>query len=501
MDRRRFLWYAGATAAVAGASALSFNYLSEPIPSGPTQTPTTGTTSIIDRTPPTIKDLQFQPTRVVNGKVYDAVISFTAQDDESGIAEVNATLEDYGDTIPSRAYPAEPARTLQLKASQASQRVAIFSGEVNDLKGGKQYQARVIARDSAGNEATTEFSTPYIREFENTASKDDKLVGAIYLSWWENPCQAGWFCHWDEVRANYANGATPLGTPLLGIYNSTDPLVVAKHIDWATSHGIDLFFLEFFGTDSAPKRFTALLTHPMVNQIQFVVNYYTARLTEFSSAKLAEIDFNDPAIYSQLETDLDYIAKNYFSHSSYLRLEGRPVFQLYFTFQLKGDISPSINRLRSHMKDLGYDIYLIGDQIAYGDEIDLSRLRLFDAISSSQDPLPPIRRNRQFPMSVANDEYSRWQKAARSAGIELVPFAYPGYDDSHLTDRLQGYGLVPRNTDFLKSTVKASMRFLDRHRLMGILTFNDWGEGTFIEPSVEDGFSYLQAVRDTLVGQ
>ena len=150
---------------------------------------------------------------------------------------------------------------------------------------------------------------------------------------------------------------------------------------------------------------------------------------------------------------------------------------------------------------MGYDVYLIGDQVSHGDPIDLDRLRLFDAISSSQDPLPPISRNHHYTIEDAYSEYSRWQTTTKKAGIELIPFAYPGYDDSHLTDRPEGYGLVPKSTGFLKSTVKASRKFLDTHRLMGILTFNDWGEDTFIEPSVEDAFKYLRTLRDTLAGQ
>jgi hypothetical protein len=492
------LKYAAATAAVVGASALGFDYLLKSPVTSPSQT-STSSTAVHEMAPPVIGDFQWQPTRVVNDKVYEANVSFDVESSQP-IISANATLRPFAPTIPARAYPPEDPVSLTLNHLPQPSRVTTYSATVANLKGGKRYALDAQAANTAGTQ-TANFETPYIREFENTAGRDDKLVGAIYLSWWENPCQAGWFCHWDEVRANYANGATPLGTPLLGLYDSTEPLVVAKHIDWATSHGIDLFFLEFFGTDSAPKRFAPLLTHPMVNQVRFAVNYYTAKLTGFSAARLAEIDFNDPAIYSQLESDLDYVAENYFSHPSYLRFDGRPVFQLYFTFQLKGDISPSINKLRSHMKELGYDIYLIGDQVSYGDEIDLGRLRLFDAVSSCSDPLPPIRRDHHFPISVAYDEYSRWQDATRLAGIELVPFAYPGYDDSYLTDRPQGYGLVPKNADFLESTVKASTHFLDRHRLMGIDTFNDWGEGTYIEPSVEDGFTYLQTLRDTLAGQ
>ena len=218
MNRRRFLKYAGATAAVVGASAIGLEYLVGPRMGNLNQTATTGTTSSLDRTPPTIKNFQWQPTRVVDGKVYDAAISFLVEDQESAVADVSAKLEDYAPTIPARAYPAEPSRPLQLIPSQTAADASVYAAQVSDLKGGKEYRTKVNARDSAGNVATAEFETPYVREFENASAKDDFLVGAFIHPWWKNPCGSE-FCHWAEISDDVSSGTTRNGTPLLGLYN------------------------------------------------------------------------------------------------------------------------------------------------------------------------------------------------------------------------------------------------------------------------------------------
>jgi hypothetical protein len=57
---------------------------------------------------------------------------------------------------------------------------------------------------------------------------------------------------------------------------------------------------------------------------------------------------------------------------------------------------------------------------------------------------------------------------------------------------------MPRKTEFLSYTLKNALQFADKNGMVGIYSFNDWGEGTFVEPSVEDGFKYLQTLRDTL---
>ena len=216
MNRRRFLKYVSATAAVFGASAVGLDYLLK------SQTlPQTNTTSTHIATPPSISDFHWQPTRVVNGKVYEAAISLNVQS-ENPPADVSAVLEDHAPTIPARAYPAEPARTLQLTQSQTGNASFTYTGQVTDLKGGKEYQLTVNAQDSRSNKTTAQFETPYVREFENIAGRDRVLVGAYYYPWYTNPCRSGVVCHWDEIAKN---GTTPNGTPLLGLYNSDDPLV------------------------------------------------------------------------------------------------------------------------------------------------------------------------------------------------------------------------------------------------------------------------------------
>ena len=180
--------------------------------------------------------------------MYDATISFSVEDQESAIADVNATLQDYGGTIPSRAYPAEPSRTLQLTSSQTLARTETYSAAVIDLKGGKEYRAKIAAKDSAGNLATTEFETPYVREFENLARKDNVVVGAYYYPWYNPGDPYGKYFYDLQERSRLGFESSPL----LGPYDSRDGAIINKHIDWATGYGIDFFLVSwgFFGPDT-----------------------------------------------------------------------------------------------------------------------------------------------------------------------------------------------------------------------------------------------------------
>jgi hypothetical protein len=374
---------------------------------------------------------------------------------------------------------------------------------VTDIKGGKQYRLNVQAANSAGT-ASADYETPYVREFENIAGNDQFLVGAVYNPWFENPCVPGHFCHWRELQADFQNGTTPVGTPLLGLYNSNDPTVVAKHIDWATGFGIDFFIFDFWDRDSAAWRYPPLLEHPLIRDIKFALSYATPTLTGDNLEQLRNVSLSDPTVYSQVESDFEYMATSYFSHPSYLKLNGRPFVSMWHCPEALGrDLLDPLTRLRQHMHDLGFDIYFVGDALDVGATIDPKRLQPFDAISNGSGivplPLGPNSRMKRMSMQDARDELQRWATAAHSIGIQFVPFAYPGYDDSKLVDRAS-YGYTPRSPEFFSSEIDMTIDFVDKNHLLCIVEFDGWGENTQIEPSVEDGFKYLQTLRDTLAG-
>jgi hypothetical protein len=136
LDRRRFLKYAGATAAIVGASALGLDYFrSRPLLPNATHTTSAGTPS-----PPTIKNAMWTPSRTLNDKVYDGIVSFEADSSATPImAEIQfSPIAPPG--IPSAAIPQESNRSYSL---QSDLRNAEFSQPIVNLAGGKKYSALV----------------------------------------------------------------------------------------------------------------------------------------------------------------------------------------------------------------------------------------------------------------------------------------------------------------------------------------------------------------------
>jgi hypothetical protein len=488
LNRRRFLKYAGVSAAtVAGASAVGLDYALKPKQTLPTvQT----TTHSVDLTPPIIGDFQWLQDA---SKMHDGTIKFSVSD-TSGVASARLNLVPvFPSEIPAAAIPAEnwidfpspiPNATLPSRSAEFSQVVA-------DLKGGKAYTTNIIAKDTAGNQAIQSYDVPYVREFENIAGLDDIVVGATYHPWWSRDS-------WRQVGG--AGETTPNGRPLLGLYNSSDPVVVSKHVDWATGYGIDYFFCSYPFAD--PMQ---ILANPLAKDSKVAILYEIGALSNNRNQDIPQIDLNSPNVYSTFQAHFDHMAVNYFTHPSFLRIGGRPVVYLFASGSLRADITKPFAQLRRHMSDMGVELYIIGDEMgAWGGKISLSRLKAYDAITTYGFP-PVWRENESL---IASDdvfrEYDRWRSSAHTVGIEIVPSVYPGFDNAYLAAHLPGYGAphwhVPRSVEFFKSNLEIALEFLDKSRLLMIVSWDEWGENSFVEPTVEDGFKYLQTIRDTLAG-
>lgn len=457
------------------------------------------TTPAVDRTPPIIQDFQWQPSRVVNGKVYDAVVSFTVEDDDSGIADTRAILQEYVGSLPAGSYPEEAQRTLQLAPPLPTvERTVRFSGQVGDLKGGKRYRISMTAKDSAGNAAEVSRDTPYVREFENAASDDDFLVGAHYYAW---------FTH-DNWRMPFPYGFAHYGNPLLGEYASSDPFVISKHVDWATGHGIDFFMMSWWGP-GGPIEYAIenVFTNPRINDGKLVVTYESAgrlntEINEFGW--ITRIDVNNPHNRKILSNDIDYLCDKFLGRERYLRIEGSPVIFLYSSRFYSGDVSTVLRDLRQSLRDkYGMEIFILGDEMYWGIDPDASsiekRLKLFDGVTcySMHTSVKDII-YRDFEKKV-DKVFKDWAKACARLGVRFVPNAFPGYDDRRL--RVPSPNLpFERSIDGFRRRLETALKYLDEGRMLTITSFNEWGEYTCIEPSQEYGFDYLNILRDSLTG-
>lgn len=303
----------------------------------------------------------------------------------------------------------------------------------------------------------------------------ERLVGTYYYTWY------GGVQHWWEGYTN---------TPKLGRYSSWYTGTANQHIRWAADNGIDFFAISWLGPNSWEENALkqGFLQAKNLNYIKFCMFYETEIRIQSSSSKT----FID---------DVKYIAKEYFNNPQYLKIDGKPVLVLYsintLYLSLGEEALTTVQQVRKELLDRGFDIYLIAD--VRGFPVEESR---YDKFLSSLDAVSwyifDTRSEWDSLLDSVNSTAKRWLEYTRSKNMDFVPSVFPGFDktDSKLN---VGQPTLDRNVerfaDFCEIAVNYSAESVN---VVLVSTWNEWHEGTTIEPSEEYGFNYLQVVRDVL---
>ena len=220
------------------------------------------------------------------------------------------------------------------------------------------------------------------------------------------------------------------------------------------------------------------------------------------------IDFT-PEKAKKLLSDFKFLAKNYFSHPSYLKIKGRPVAIIYLTRTFIGDYPGAINGLRKGLQEMGFNPFLIGDEIFWyvmrsnplppSTHPEINRINLFDGITAYNmynwaKPKQMGYGKQSTFLSEVQGLYREYQSAIGKK-IMLIPSIIPGYNDRGV--RLsENHPVIPRQfqpdgaegsffDQALKQTV---LPFMNPENPLALITsFNEWNEGTQIEPTQETG--------------
>lgn len=320
------------------------------------------------------------------------------------------------------------------------------------------------------------------------ATERPYTVGAYYYSWYggaDNP-------HWPSGVAH---------KPWLGYYQSASPDTARKQIDVAARYGVDVFSVSWTGIGSPSERkFKAgLLQASNLSSIRFSILYESSiRLAQGS----APIDFNIPKTRDLFVSDMVYLARTYFGNPSYFKIDGRPVVSFYITRTFRGEFPPVLTEARRQIKALGYDVYLIGDSLAYGRN-DLYIMSQFDAVTNyslfALDlPARGIENTAQLadatrPMFWNFQYLIRDLKVGTSGkSVDFQPGVIPQFDAR--TRRGNDAAVLAQSKDDVKHMLQMAKEFLDAktsgNKIVWITSWNEWHEGTSIEPTIDNGPKY-----------
>lgn len=378
-------------------------------------------------------------------------------------------------------------RSFDKKAEPASNE-APYNVYVQDLDEARNYYFRIVAEGASKVRTVSDDHA-----FRTTS---EVLVGAYYYPWWTSR-------KWAEQAQGY------LHTPDLGRYWSGNTAVIDQHIAWSAYCEIDFLAVSWWGPhweysrddcsyrDRVLGRLMDRVEARQPLDLSTCILYETSgRLKDAGGFHPSTITNDGRSNEQVLKDDLAYFSQNYFGRPSYLKLDGRPVIFVYMADGFIG-WDNALAGIREDLALKGCDPFIIGMHDFWLGP-DWHKLCLFDAATSynlyttdaSRLPIVDNEIQKDGYLSAAAERFDVWSAMANA----MIPLVMPGYDDSIWRHPVK----LTRTPEFFQDHWELAIRYLrpgsDCNMIM-ITSFNEWHEGTQIEPAGEYGASYLEVVK------
>jgi hypothetical protein len=314
-------------------------------------------------------------------------------------------------------------------------------------------------------------------EEPRTGTTQPPLILAHYMPWFAaKPVSQAWGWHWtmnhfDSERT--ADGKRQIAShfyPLIGPYDSGDTAIIEYHLLTMKLAGIDGVIVDWYGR--AIFRDYATLHHNTTLVLQqcerlgmkFVICYEDQTITAMVEGKRIAADQR----VAHAADEISWLGKYWFKSGSYVKLDGKPVLLSFGREGLTDDEwSQCLSRTDA--------------KVTYFSQ----HHRRAAAVGAFDWPQP----NEALPA------FERFHKDAQG-WPQSIPVAFPRFVDIYAEAKVgPSYGRL--DDDKGRSFRTMLERALQsKAALVQLATWNDWGEGTQIEPSHEFGYRDLETVRN-----
>ena len=289
-------------------------------------------------------------------------------------------------------------------------------------------------------------------------------VHTFYYNWYGNPSFDNEYRHWaHDILPHWADtssdnlkgfgGADDIGAnyfPQLGCYSCNDSNTVRQHMAWIAEAGIGVVTLSWWGRGSFEDKNVELIMNE-ASKKKIKVNFHVE-------------PFNDRSAQTT-KLAINYIVKKYGSHPAFHRIKGKGVFYIYDSYLIRSKEWAKVFPMKN--------VFAIGLWVdeAHGDSI----------LASGFDGAYTYFASDGFTYGSTKENWKGMSEWGKENNKLFVPCAGPGYLDTRIRPWNDG------NTKNRKEGVYYDLLFAkaieSKANVIGITSFNEWHEGTQIEPA------------------
>ncbi|MHB0857988.1 MAG: glycosyltransferase WbsX family protein [Anaerolineae bacterium] len=347
----------------------------------------------------------------------------------------------------------------------------------------------------------------------------------------------GW-SEWELVRRAEPRfpGHQQPRVPLWGYEDESLPEVMARKIDAAADHGLDAWIWDWYWYEDGPFLQRALeegfLKARNADRLRFALMWANHDWLDIHPAKRSSpphLLAPGSVSLAAFETATEHMLRTYLGHPSYWRLEGGLYFSVYEIVRLirgLGGLEATRGaldgfRARTRAAGLG-DLHL--NAVVWGLQVLPGELPITDANAllgalglDSVTSYVWVHHQRMdgFPTTDYRAYAERclqdWPALAARYALPYFPNVTMGWDSSPRTVASDVFGdtgypftsVLANNTpDAFRAALLAARAHLlaqNGPRVLTLNAWNEWTEGSYLEPDTVHGLAYLEAIRDVFV--
>ncbi len=311
--------------------------------------------------------------------------------------------------------------------------------------------------------------------------------------------------------------------PAWGPLDESDPKVFAQKIDAAADYGVNCFIMDWYWYEDKPFLEAALddglLKAPNKDRIKFALMWANHTFIDiFPKGRPGNRGTIFPGEVDRKTFDdaVDHIlAMGYLKQPNYWRIDGKAYFSIYEVGTLiKGlggveQTRAALDSFRKKVRDAGLgELYLnailfqiptlpaVPGEQAKTKQDTIEKLGL-DSVTSytwAHSVLPSGTYE-----DWAKHAYAQWPEFSGQFAVPYFPNVSVGWDNNARMLNETAAHVNDSTPDKFKAALLEAKKFVDAHpntkNIITLNAWNEWPEGSYLEPDEKFGMGYLEAVK------
>jgi Glycosyltransferase WbsX len=337
---------------------------------------------------------------------------------------------------------------------------------------------------------------------------------------------------WETVRkatAKFPGHPWPR-RPLWGYVNEADSRVMEMQIDAAADHGVNVFIYDWYWYDGRPFLEQCLnegyLKARNNHRVKFYLMWANHDVTHLWDRRISHIDGNIIWQASVDRAEFEVIAQRlidrYFTHPSYYRIDGKPVFMIYDLGKLVrglGGIAQTAEAfawfrqqaVKAGLPGLHLQLTSLGAKHLNLSGIDAGATATLSEVvnqlgfdSQSHYQFVHFTNIDRDYADILPDMQAEWKLMDANFDVPYFPHVSLGWDNN---PRHQDFrpGITRKNSpEEIAKALRLARAYADAHPhqvpLITINSWNEWTEGSYLQPDDLYGYGYLEVVKSVFTG-